>query len=94
MARIFAERERLWLAIAPEGTRRPVARWKTGFWHIARAARVPLLLVAFHYPERRIVVGPLYHVGDDLDADLRRIQRFYVPWRGRRGKSALPQGAG
>ncbi len=95
VAREFATREALWLAIAPEGTRRPVARWKTGFWHIARAAGVPLLLVAFHYPEKRIVVGPLYHVGDDLEGDVRRIQRFYEPWRGRGGKSAVPaQGAG
>lgn len=90
VVREFREREALWLAIAPEGTRKPVARWKTGFWHIARAAEVPLLLVAFHYPERRIVVGPLYYVGDDLEEDLCRIQRFYEPWRGRAGKSALP----
>jgi 1-acyl-sn-glycerol-3-phosphate acyltransferase len=94
VAREFAARERLWLAIAPEGTRRPVERWKTGFWHIARAAGVPLLLVAFHYPEKRIVVGPLYHVGEELEEDLRRIQRFYRPWRGRGGKSALAQGSG
>lgn len=95
VVREFREREALWLAIAPEGTRKPVTRWKTGFWHIARAAEVPLLLVAFHYPEKRIVVGPLYHVGEDLEEDLRRIQRFYAPWRGRGGKSALaPQGSG
>jgi 1-acyl-sn-glycerol-3-phosphate acyltransferase len=92
MARAFRERQALWLAIAPEGTRKPVPRWKTGFWHIARAAGVPVFQVAFHYPEKRIVVGPLYWVGEDLDDDLGRIQTFYRPWRGRGGKRALVEG--
>ncbi len=89
MAREFKERESLWLAIAPEGTRRPVPRWKTGFWHIAAAAQVPVFQVAFHYPEKRIVIGPLYWVGDNLERDLERVQRFYRPWIGRGGKRAV-----
>lgn len=89
MAREFRDRESLWLAIAPEGTRKPVARWKTGFWHIARAAGVPIFQVAFHYPEKRIVIGPLYWVGKDMDDDVARVQRFYRPWIGRGGKRAV-----
>jgi 1-acyl-sn-glycerol-3-phosphate acyltransferase len=89
VAREFASREALWLAIAPEGTRKVVPRWKTGFWHIARAANVPVFQVAFHYPEKRIVIGPLYWVGRDLDGDVARVQTFYRPWRGRGGKRAV-----
>ena len=57
--------ERFWLAIAPEGTRKKVQKWKSGFWHIARAANVPILPVYFHYPEKTIGFGPLLHPGDD-----------------------------
>jgi 1-acyl-sn-glycerol-3-phosphate acyltransferase len=89
VAQEFANRDALWLAIAPEGTRKVVPRWKTGFWHIARAAKVPVFQVAFHYPEKRIVIGPLYWVGDHLESDLERVQRFYQPWVGRGGKKAV-----
>jgi len=50
MARQFAGHERFWLAIAPEGTRKKVQKWKSGFWHIARAAHVPIIPIYFHYP--------------------------------------------
>ncbi|WP_084602423.1 lysophospholipid acyltransferase family protein [Thermomonas hydrothermalis] len=73
----------LWYAIAPEGTRKPVARWKPGFWRIARGAGVPVLAVAFDYPHRRIVIGPVFTPGEDMDADIARIQRWYAPFKGR-----------
>ena len=83
MAARFAGRERLWLGLAPEGTRRHVAAWKTGFWHIAAAAGVPILPVAFDYPTRSIRVGEPFQPGPDLAADLARLRAFYAPFRGR-----------
>ncbi|RYD15960.1 MAG: acyltransferase [Lysobacteraceae bacterium] len=79
----FAQRPRFWIGIAPEGTRKPVTRWRSGFWHIARAARVPIVPVAFDYPSRSIVVGPIFVPGPDLDADLAALRAFYAPFRGR-----------
>lgn len=80
----FAGRERLWLGIAPEGTRRSVREWKTGFWHIARGAGVPILPVYFDYPSKTIGFGPLLAPGDDMAADLARLRAFYAPFRGKR----------
>ncbi|MDX2300131.1 MAG: 1-acyl-sn-glycerol-3-phosphate acyltransferase [Xanthomonadaceae bacterium] len=80
----FAERDTMWLAIAPEGTRRPGVRWKTGFWRIARAANVPVQCVAFDYPSKAIVVGPLLHLSDDMNADLDRIAEVYAPYQGKK----------
>ena len=79
----FAASERLWLGIAPEGTRKRVHKWKNGFWHIARAARVPILPVYFDYPTRTIGFGPLFEPTDDLAADVAQLRAFYAPWRGR-----------
>jgi 1-acyl-sn-glycerol-3-phosphate acyltransferase len=79
----FADGGPLWLSITPEGTRKPVKRWKTGFWHIARAAGVPVFPVAFHYPGKRIVLGPLFATSTDMDADIARLRAFYAPYRGR-----------
>jgi len=83
MRREFETRERFWLAIAPEGTRKKVETWKSGFWRIAREAGVPIMPAYFHYPEKTIGLGPLFYPTDDLDADMARIREFYRPWQGK-----------
>lgn len=75
--------DRFWFGLAPEGTRKPVERWKTGFWKIARAANVPVLPAYFHYPDKVIGIGPLFHLTDDMEADVARIRAWYRPWQGR-----------
>ncbi len=69
--------ERFWYGLAPEGTRKRVERWKTGFWKIAKAADVPVLPAYFHYGRRVVGIGPVFHLGDDMDADIARIQAWY-----------------
>lgn len=82
MLATFERSPSLWLAITPEGTRKPVKRWKSGFWHIAHAADVPIFPVAFHYPDKRIILGPLFQTTDDMVADIERLRAFYVPYQG------------
>jgi 1-acyl-sn-glycerol-3-phosphate acyltransferase len=79
----FREHPKLWFGIAPEGTRKRVGHWKTGFWHIARTAGVPILPVYFDYPSRTIGIGPVFHPGADMPADLDALHAFYRPFRGR-----------
>ncbi|GAB3747038.1 lysophospholipid acyltransferase family protein [Lysobacter olei] len=82
-AALLAESDKMWFGLAPEGTRKPVERWKPGFWRIAKAAGVPVLPAYFHYPDRLIGFGPLFTPGDDLDADLARLRTWYRPWQGK-----------
>ncbi len=65
------------LAIAPEGTRKPVRRWKSGFHLIARTAQVPVYLAYFDWGTKHIGHGPRFELTDDPQADLRRIQQIY-----------------
>jgi 1-acyl-sn-glycerol-3-phosphate acyltransferase len=81
--RLFESNERFWFGLTPEGTRKPVPRWKTGFWKIARSAGVPILPVYFHYPDKVIGIGPLFAPGTDQDADVARLRAWYRPWQGR-----------
>lgn len=83
ITQLFAANERLWFALAPEGTRRHVKEWKSGFWRIAHAAQVPILPVYFHYPDKTIGFGPLIHPSDDLNADMAKVREFYKPWLGK-----------
>lgn len=91
MAIRFARTDRMWLALAAEGTRKPVKKWKSGFWHIARRARVPILMLYFHYPEKRIGIGPVYEPTPDLEADMAHIREFYRPWMGKRRGTLPPE---
>lgn len=82
-ASMIRDADRLWFALAPEGTRRRVDKWKAGFWKIARSADVPVLPVYFHYPDKVIGVGPLWRMTDDFAADMLRVRTWYAPWKGR-----------
>ena len=75
--------ERIWYAITPEGTRRRVEKWKSGFWKIAHEAQVPILPAYFHYPDRRIGIGPLFATSGDMAADIAALRAWYAPWIGK-----------
>ena len=79
----FAQRDAFWLGIAPEGTRKVVKRWKSGFWHIAHDAGVPIVTAYFNYADKTIGIGPLFHTTDDMEADLIRLREFYAPFQGK-----------
>ncbi len=80
----FAQTDRRILVIAPEGTRAPVTQFKSGFLHIARGARVPVLLVAFDYQARCLRFGPWFEPGEDIEAERVKTEAFFAPIRGRR----------
>ena len=74
----FASRTHFQLALVPEGTRRSGARIRSGFWHIAKAAQVPIVCWYLDQKSRRTRwVGRLVP-GDDLAEDLREIKRLYA----------------
>lgn len=83
MALRFAQPGRLVLGIAPEGTRSHTDHWKSGFWHIARASRVPIVLAYLDYGKKQVGMGGAFLPGDDIEADFERIRGWY---RDRRGK--------
>ena len=85
--------DRMWYAIAPEGTRRRVAQWKPGFWRIAHGAGVPVILAYFDYPSRTIGIGPVVQTSGDMAADNARIHRRYAPFRGPRPAGVQPHAA-
>ncbi len=73
----FTDRAALVLVIAPEGTRHSNGRWKSGFYHIAKGAVVPIVLARIDRPRRVIQIGPATLPSGDYRADLARIAEFY-----------------
>ncbi len=69
----FDRHEAFVLALAPEGTRRRVSSWRSGFHHIALGAGVPIVAVALDFGKREVQFGPAFHSTGDYAADLRRL---------------------
>lgn len=77
ITRIFQKREIFRLALSPEGTRKKTERWKTGFYFMARDARVPIIKVAFDYGDREVRISQPFYTTENQEADLDKIYSFY-----------------
>jgi 1-acyl-sn-glycerol-3-phosphate acyltransferase len=80
----FARRDRIWVAIAPEGTRSRTDHWKSGFYHLALAAKVPLGLASIDYGRRRVELRTYLDLSGDQTLDLDRVRACYRGVRGLR----------
>lgn len=62
------------LTITPEGTRQKVTEWKTGFYHIAKGANIPIVMAKVDGAKKTVEVGEVFQPTDDMDADMKLIQ--------------------
>jgi len=74
---LFNKSEECHYGMAPEGTRAPVKKWRTGFHYIAKKAGVPVYIGYVDYKNKRISRGEKFELTDDAMADLRRMQKIY-----------------
>ena len=74
------------LAIAPEGTRKKVEKWKSGFYRIATGADVPILMACFDYKNKSINFAPLIYPSGNLNADIENMQLFFENIRGKKSQ--------
>ncbi len=78
----IAKAPAVFLAITPAGTRSSTKPWKSGFYHIAVAARVPIFPVIFDGPARTIRFMPALEPSGDYGTDLPKLQALYAGVRG------------
>jgi len=78
MVERFNAADQLVVVIPPEGTRSDVARWKSGFYHIAVGAGIPLVLAFIDYKSRCVGVSQIFTPTGDYDTDLAAIQAVYA----------------
>ena len=79
----FRDEERLVVAIAPEGTRKPTSAWHTGFLRIAREAGVPVCLAVIDFRMKKAMINDVFEPSGNLDADMQAIKKYYRPFIGR-----------
>jgi len=78
----FNKADKLFIALSPEGTRKKVEKLRTGFYHIAKKAKVPIVMVGLDYSKKQVSVSPPFYTTDDEAADFRKIIEFFAPLKG------------
>ncbi len=90
IVKIFNENEKFVLAIAPEGTRHKVDYWKSGFYHIAKEANIPIVLAFIDYGTKTGGAGPLLYPSADINKDIITIRNFYLNKKGKNKDQTSP----
>jgi 1-acyl-sn-glycerol-3-phosphate acyltransferase len=74
---VFNKAKELIIVIAPEGTRSRAEHWKTGFYHIACGAKIPISFGFLDYGKKIGGIGPLFYPNGNIEQDFEVIRKFY-----------------
>ena len=83
LAALFEEHSELGLVIPAEGTRGQVDYWKSGFYHIAQTAKVPIVMGFLDYERKAGGFGPAIETSDDVQQDMDAVRAFYGDKKGK-----------
>lgn len=78
----YAAADSLVIGMTPEGTRHPTPFWKSGFYHMALGAGIPIVPASIDRPTRHISVGPPLDLSGDLHRDMEAMRLFYAGAQG------------
>lgn len=71
--------DRITVVLAPEGTRKLVTRWRSGFYWIAQKGGIPIFPVTFDFTRKEVRFFPLFHPTGDQDGDIERLRALFDP---------------
>ena len=80
---IFNSKDQFILALAPEGTRRKVATWKTGFYFIAKGAKVPVIMIGLDFEHKKVIISEPYTITEDKEKDFKVFYDFFKDIKGK-----------
>lgn len=83
IAQLFEKEDEFRLTLAPEGTRKKVEQWKTGFYYIAKAANVPIIMFTLDFKNKQNKVSEPFYLTGDIEADFKEIKAFFQGVEGR-----------
>lgn len=90
MVDTFREHDRLIFGVTPEGTRKRVTEWKTGFYHVASGAGVPIVPVAFDWARKAVIIGPPFYPTGDATREIATIRGFFSGVTAKRPENFAP----
>jgi len=86
----FKNKVKIVMVIAPEGTRKKTRYWKTGFYHIASGANIPIVMGFLDYVRKVGGIGPSFIPTGNIEIDMKSIQEFYANITGKFPDKSMP----
>lgn len=83
IAKLFNERDEFRLALAPEGTRKKVNEWRTGFYYIAKAAKVPIIMFTLDFENKQNKISEPFYPTDNIEEDIVFMKNFFHGVKGK-----------
>lgn len=83
IANLFKENEYFKIALAPEGTRKKVKQWRTGFYYIAKMANVPIVMFTLDFKNKKNTFSKPFYPTDDEEADFEYLRSFFKDIKGK-----------
>jgi 1-acyl-sn-glycerol-3-phosphate acyltransferase len=84
IANLFNEKEEFRMTLAPEGTRKKVTEWRTGFYYIAKEAKVPIIMFTLDFENKQNKISEPFYPTDDVDADFKFMRKFFEGVKGKK----------
>ena len=89
VAEMFTNNEEFIIGLSPEGTRKKVDRLRTGFYHIAKKAAVPIVMIGLDFEKRQMIFAEPFFPTDNEQFDFDRILQFFGPIKGKHPELGL-----
>ncbi|MCF7569101.1 1-acyl-sn-glycerol-3-phosphate acyltransferase [Sabulilitoribacter arenilitoris] len=83
IAKLFAEHDEFRMAMAPEGTRKKVKEWRTGFYYIAKEAKVPIIMFTLDFENKQNKISEPFYPTNDIKADFNFMHSFFKDVKGK-----------
>ncbi|MBI9042428.1 1-acyl-sn-glycerol-3-phosphate acyltransferase [Lutibacter sp.] len=80
---VFNEKENFVLALSPEGTRKRIDEWKTGFYYIAKGAKVPIVMATLDFGKKEVKIAEPYYLTNSMENDFNHFYKFYSGVKGK-----------
>ncbi|WP_194767438.1 1-acyl-sn-glycerol-3-phosphate acyltransferase [Tamlana sp. I1] len=83
IAKLFDNEEEFRIALAPEGTRKKVENWRTGFYYIAKKANVPIIMFTLDFENKQNKISEPFYPTDNIEEDFKVFYRFFDNVKGK-----------
>jgi len=83
IAELFEKHEEFRMTLAPEGTRKKVESWRTGFYYISKQAKVPIIMFTLDFENKQNKISEPFYPTDNVEADFEYMRNFYKGVKGK-----------
>jgi 1-acyl-sn-glycerol-3-phosphate acyltransferase len=83
IAKLFSEKDEFRMTLSPEGTRKKVEKWRTGFYYIAKEAKVPIIMFTLDFENKQNKISEPFYPTDNVEKDFEFMHAFYKNVKGK-----------